>query len=112
MKIRVNYDLIEKATLAKKGYSLKRYAKQVSGSVAFCSAVELPLALITEDLVLFIFGLFHGTLTYSIFWYVFDKINKAKERVLSINELYNLAQKLKDIYVDTDSEMLMRVKLY
>lgn len=112
LKISVNYDLMEKATLAKKGYSLKRYAKQVSGSVAFCSAIEFPFALITEDLAFFIFGFFYGALTYSIFWYVLDKINKDKEMVSSINELHNLAQKLQDIYVDTDFKMLMDAKLY
>ena len=113
MKIRTNYDLIEEATMAKRGFSLKRYGKEVTRATILCTAVVTPFlagdgitSLEVAEIIL------HSFKTYSILYGTADVLLSGLEKTAAIQDLTALANRLGNIYVDTNAHMLTEVRAY
>ena len=113
MKIRTNFDLIEKTILAKRGFSMKEYTKDVIESIIIANTVCSPIFVLGGAPTRILAQLFCGSIPISI------TINGASNLlVMNIKKEYskttlvNFANQLGDIYFDTDAEMLMNANLY
>ncbi len=109
MKIKVNYDLLEEAAVAKKGFSVKRYSKI---GLFDCCFFLIPICYMlqtADNLVYTIFTYFSCyTLLLSFSTSLLKDIFKQDAR----KKLENLSHELKKIYVDTDCEKLQEAQLY
>lgn len=113
MKIRTRYDLIEQAVLANKGFSLKKYGKEVLSATTICTAVVTPF--IASDGISSLEVLhtsLHALRTYAILYGVTDLALSGLEKSTATENLQSLANQLGNIYVDTNAHMLMEAKSY
>lgn len=113
MKIYVNYDLLEEAAIAKKGFSIQRCSKAAGMRILFCSIFLVPIICMLEppidDIVISysLLGLNAAEFDFMV-PFMLKKIEKQK----AIKNLTQLSHKLKDIFIDTDCEKLQEAKLY
>lgn len=113
MKIRINHDLMEQISLAKRGISLKRWGTQTIKTTTFVTALATPmLALdgltlteVYEEYVLLLklYSAVYGSA--EMFSSPFCKRNAKRQ-------LQKIANQLGDIYVDTNADMLTQAKAY
>ena len=109
MKITTKFDLIEEAAMAKRGFSLKRYGKEVIRATTLCTAVVTPFvganAEVTEIML-------QALKTYLILYGTSDILLSGIEKTCAFENLSMLANQLGNIYVDTNANMLIEVKSY
>ncbi len=108
MKINVNYDLVDKAREAKTGFSLNRYCKKVgfcTGFVGSIKGIEAATGVTPPDVALLTTSALF--LSYLAFFRI-SAMNFADiSKNVSMRELSSLSSRLKDIFIDTDAELLM-----
>ncbi len=107
MKIRINYDLIDKVSEANKGYSLKRCVKRTMGAFGISSAVTTPMTLARDQADFLIFGyliqmMVHTSATLS---YTIPFIDISKK--LASKNLHKLANELHAININVNYEALL-----
>ena len=107
MKIIINYELMDKVQEAKTGFSLKKYKHKLGfylGIVGLArfSAVAIGGMPIEEALEGMIFPTIYGSSYFGLHDWVDSKFKKER----SEQELRELSQRLRDIFVETDSELL------
>ena len=107
MKIIINYELKDKIQEAKTGFSLKKYKHKLGfylGIVGLArfSAVAIGGMPIEEALEGMIFPTIYGSSYFGLHDWVDSKFKKER----SEQELRELSQRLRDIFVETDSELL------
>ena len=107
MKIIINYELMDKIQEAKTGFSLKKYKHKLGfylGIVGLArfSAVAIGGMPIEEALEGMIFPTIYGSSYFGLHDWVDSKFKKER----SEQELRELSQRLRDIFVETDSELL------
>lgn len=114
MKIKVNYDLIEKIRESKTGVSLKRSSKRLLLTTSLVTALNVPAILMDENpmnelryclTIAISVGLFYR-IVYDGF--LFKDLYKNK----SLSELKNLAQLLRGNFINTDYELLQKAYQY
>ena len=113
MKIIINYELMDKVQEAKTGFSLKKYKQKlgfylgVVGLARF-SAVAIGGMPIEEALKGMIFPTIYGSSYFGISDWSMSKYRKESAE----QELRNLSQRLKDTFIETDSELLKNSYAY
>lgn len=113
MKILINYDLMDKAREAKSGFSLKKHVRAVGSCMALASPFLVVDATIGEKAPLEMFGRIGGWfLYYCGFFWLSQKSRAGLTMERAELELNSLAYKLKDIYVDTNAELLQDTTSY
>lgn len=113
MKIRTNYDLIEEATLANKGFSIKRYAKTVLKATAIGVTIILPLQTIDGITISETVQTVGKSLeVYAGLYGMYSVFSKGLEQASAIDNLSCLSTRLNNIYIDTNAHMLMEAKPY
>ena len=113
MKIKTRFDLLEETAMAKRGFSLKRYGKEVVRATTLCTAVLTPFLATDGITSLEVVGtILHSLRTYSILYGTTDVLLSGLEKVCAIEDLNLLANQLGNIYVDTNANMLMEAKGY
>lgn len=113
MKIRTNYDLIEEATMANKGFSVKRYAKTVLKASAIGTAIFLPLQTIDGiTLAETVQTVVKSLEIYAGLYGMYSVFSRGIEQASAIDNLNFLSLKLDNIYVDTNANMLAEAKPY
>ena len=113
MKIVVNYDLVDKAMEAKKGFSLHKHSKAVGSCMAFVSPLlvvdatvggKTPAEIAAKVGFLFLY--------YCGFFWLSQKSRSGLTMERAEAALNSLSYKLKDIYVDTNAELLKDTTSY
>lgn len=113
MKLRINYDLLDKTSEAKKGYSLKRCAKRVAGMLAISSSLStINNAVAGSDprellLIYPIHAAIHTGYT-AMYTFAFSNITKS----LAERSLQGLCCELPKICVRADYESLLNIYPY
>ena len=113
MKIAMNFELIDKAREAKSGYSLRKHVKAVGGCMALCSPLlvadatvggKSPVEITAKSGFWFLY--------YCGYFWFSQKARAGLTKDRAENDLRQLSYKLKDIYVDTNAELLQGVSCY
>lgn len=115
MKIKINYDVIDKIQNFNRGYDLKRiaFANTISGLLTFLisSSIVLPISdhKISSMITIGTSSVF-GTLLWT---YIYISVDKAKSLSKSIaeNKLQNLVRNLKKVQVHTNLSALQEAKV-
>lgn len=113
MKIIINYELMDKVQEAKTGFSLKKYKQKlgfylgVVGMARF-AAVTIGGMPVEDAIEGMIFPIIYGSSCFALHDWVGSKFTK----VASEKQLRELSQKLRDIFVETDSELLKESYTY
>lgn len=107
MKIMINYNLLDKVREAKTGLSLDKIKSRVLG----CSSLALPVFAIdnilgTEPPVEFLGDIAFCLIYYSLYYGLTLKLFPGDTKEKAERDLTALSYKLKDIFVDTDAELL------
>lgn len=113
MKIAINYDLVDKAMEAEKGFSLKKYSKAIGMCMTLVSPMLVADATIRHKTPLEMIARTGGIFAYYCFYFWLSQKARAgltKER--AENDLRQLSYKLKDIFVDTSAELLQDTHCY
>lgn len=113
MKIAVNFDLMDKAMEAKKGFSLKKYSKAIGMCMAFVSPLLVIDATVGQKTPLEMIARTGGIfLYYCLYFWLSQKARAGLTKDRAENELRQLSYKLKDIFVDTNSDLLQDSECY
>ena len=108
MKIIVNYDLVDKAREAKTGFSLNRYCKKVglcTGFVGGIKSIEVASGVTSFDAAMLTTSTLF--LSYLAYFGLNTRILADLYKSVSVNDLNKLSSKLRDIFVETDADLLM-----
>ena len=113
MKIRMNYELMEQISLAKRGISLRRCGTQIIHKTTLVTALVTPI-LATDGLTLNeIYEEYKLLLAlYSVVFGSAEIISSPFGKRNGKRNLQIIANKLKDIYIDTNIELLTEAKSY
>lgn len=113
MKIRMNYELMEQISFAKSGISLKRCGTQIMHKTTFVTAIVTPILAIDGLTLNEIYEEYMLLLTlYSVVFSSAEIISSPFGKRNGKRNLQKIANKLKDIYINTTPEMLMDAKRY
>jgi len=113
MKIRVNYDLIDKIRESKTGVSLKKTCAKRLFVINFAMCFNMPIILLSGEFIKsFITSL--GFVSFLTFFYGFFDNKDLKDINIdnSTNQLKQLAILLRKHYINTDYELLQKVYEY
>lgn len=113
MKLRINYDLVDKVSEAKQGYSLKRCVKRVIGMTAVSGSMSTLNNLVAQNdprelLVIYPIHMSIHTAYTIMFSYGCSSIIKS----LAVDHLEKLTRDLGSICVRTDYESLLNTYTY
>lgn len=113
MKIAVNFDLMDKAMEAKKGFSLKRYSKSIGMCMTLVSPMLIADATIGQKSPLEMVARTGGIFGYYCFYFwLSQKARTGLTKDRAENDLRQLSYKLRDIFVDTSAELLQDSECY
>ena len=113
MKLRINYDLVDKVSEAKKGYSLKRCVKRVFGMTAVSGSISTLNNFVAQNdprelLIIYpIHMAIHTGYTIMFSWGCSNIIKS-----LAVTNLEKLTRDLGSICVRTDYESLLNTYTY
>ncbi|MBQ2909424.1 MAG: hypothetical protein IJE53_01295 [Bacilli bacterium] len=113
MKIAVNFDLMDKAMEAKKGFSLKKHSKAVGMCMTLVSPMLVADATLGHKTPLEMVARTGGIFLYYCLYFWFSQKARAgltKDR--AENDLRQLSYKLNDIFVNTNAELLQDTECY
>lgn len=107
MKLVVNYDLLDKVCEAKKGISLNKITKKVGTLMGIATPVlSIDNIVGSEPLSEFFGGIAFTLFYYGSYYYLLGRVTADSTKAAAECELSNLSRQLKDIFVDTDPELL------
>ena len=113
MKIAVNFDLMDKAMEAKKGFSLKKYSKAIGMCMGLVSPMLIADATIGHKTPLEMVARTGGIFAYyCLYFWLSQKARAGLTKARAENDLRQLSYKLKDIFVDTNAEYLQDSECY
>lgn len=111
MKIRTNFDLMQKIVLAKKGMSLQHYAKNLAKYSTLGIAVGLPVMVLDGPAEAMEY-LTYLLKTYPAVYAATEVLLSPFEKRVAYNKLQDLSNQLGNIFIDTTPEMLMDSRKY
>jgi len=113
MKIKVNYDLIDKIRASKTGISLKRTVNKTIGYTSIYCLLSVPEICVSPDpLEACLKFVIKGALVYSSMIGVTNLLCVFLEKNHSISDLKKLASLLRENYINTDYELLLQAYQY
>lgn len=113
MKIRINYDLIDKIKESKTGFSLKRTISKSLLATSISTALNIPLIFDGDNTLVRFVSISSGCFLMSLLYWSLDNKNfKEINTNFSINQLKQLASILRKHYVNTDYELLQKAYEY
>ena len=114
MKIRINYDLIDKIKESKRGFFLQKIARNIVVYTSINTLLWLPISISTSSDILqqtindFLYFLSGYSLTFVCSALFFKNQNKLN----AISELKQLTSLLRNHYINTDYELLQKAYEY
>lgn len=113
MKIMINYDLVDKAQTARTGFSLNKFKKGVGVCTGAVSGLtSLTVVNGSQSLEDYLVHCLYAFTFYCFYYGVPELASKKFNIELANQQLDELVPKLRDIFIDTDVEMLRDVKCY
>ena len=108
MKLKINYDLLEKIKIANTGISLKKDAKIILEYSTIFTALKTPYSSYEELMTNFLVLIGENFLFVGVIHLILSKLIKSN----AIDELKQLSRDLKKIDISTNHELLLKAYKY